>query len=434
MPTQSDNMEEEIKEMKLYTHMDRVRTEVRAVEEALGLAPNSKALACEEVQGFTCLNYTGVSGVDNAAGTLGLCARQDTESPEKVLLDIGCGLCGPARHLVSHYRCTVVGVELQGELADASAWLNERCGISGERISIVKGKAESEQTLVTLQEANKGAQYDGAYSLLTLGSPAEEGREFRHSLARNKLGPLRSLVFASGLCCIPRGLFCEGEIHRRGGPECKAKYPGSRSPDEGGVVFVTGLFGVYRVLAEHVTETELSVLDTQVYIDDLAKAGFLIDDGGWVDKTSEWAKFVSARLEGFVSGKAAYIAKHGEATYNDLLQFYSAVHWSFQRKGLGGAMITAVRQGSAVPGRSCNVPSGGRKHASRRVPPTAHVFHTTRAPALPPGRPPSLRAGPAVGRHDRTPPPTPPKSATLQRQIHSGSLGRPRPTARARPA
>jgi len=292
--------------MKLYTHMDRVRTEVRAVEEALGLAPNSKALACEEVQGFTCLNYTGVSGVDNAAGTLGLCARQDTESPEKVLLDIGCGLCGPARHLVSHYRCTVVGVELQGELADASAWLNERCGISGERISIVKGKAESEQTLVTLQEANKGAQYDGAYSLLTvLHFPREDRLKLWSSLA--------ALL------------------------------------KKGSVVYLEDFFVRERFTEEEDQNVKRSIqapdLPTkEVYIDDLAKAGFLIDDGGWVDKTSEWAKFVSARLEGFVSGKAAYIAKHGEATYNDLLQFYSAVHWSFQRKGLGGAMITAVRQ------------------------------------------------------------------------------------------
>ena len=164
--------EEEIKTMQLYSHMDRVKNEVKAVEAALGIS-TEQPLSYKAVQGFTCLNYTGVSGVDASAKAMGL--KSGSEGEGKTLLDIGCGLCGPARHLPANYNCTVVGVELQTELAEASAWLSKRCGIDADRIKVVNANAATDETLKTLQAASS-SQYDAAYSLLSVLHFSREDR------------------------------------------------------------------------------------------------------------------------------------------------------------------------------------------------------------------------------------------------------------------
>ena len=51
-----------------------------------------------------------------------------------------------------------------------------------------------------------------------------------------------------------------------------------------------------------------------------------------------------ADLQAFVASKDAYVEKHDEATFNDLLHFYNSVNWRFTHEGVGGAMITAIRQ------------------------------------------------------------------------------------------
>jgi SAM-dependent methyltransferase len=49
--------------------------------------------------------------------------------PGAKLLDVGCGLGGPARHLASVYGCSVVGVDLSQPFVDLATMLTERSGL-----------------------------------------------------------------------------------------------------------------------------------------------------------------------------------------------------------------------------------------------------------------------------------------------------------------
>ncbi len=61
-------------------------------------------------------------------------------TPEDRVLDIGCGLGGPARHIAAHYGCGVTGIDLTPDYVDAgnvlSGWLR-----LGDRVALQQGDA-----------------------------------------------------------------------------------------------------------------------------------------------------------------------------------------------------------------------------------------------------------------------------------------------------
>lgn len=67
-------------------------------------------------------------------------ARQLTLSAGDWVLDVGCGLGGPARHVASHYGCRVTGIDLTRDYVEAgnvlSGWLH-----LDERVSLQQGNA-----------------------------------------------------------------------------------------------------------------------------------------------------------------------------------------------------------------------------------------------------------------------------------------------------
>lgn len=56
------------------------------------------------------------------------------------VLDIGCGIGGPARYLAATFGCKVTGVDLSPDFIEAAAYLTERCGLS-DRITYQVGDA-----------------------------------------------------------------------------------------------------------------------------------------------------------------------------------------------------------------------------------------------------------------------------------------------------
>ena len=58
------------------------------------------------------------------------------------LLDIGCGIGGPARWIAAKYGCRVTGVDLTAEFCDAARELNSLTGLA-ERVQILHGSAMS---------------------------------------------------------------------------------------------------------------------------------------------------------------------------------------------------------------------------------------------------------------------------------------------------
>jgi SAM-dependent methyltransferase len=72
-----------------------------------------------------------------ATGELAAAAGLD---PSSRVLDLGCGIGGPARYLASTFGCKVTGVDLSPEFIDAAIYLTERCGLS-DRVSFQAGNA-----------------------------------------------------------------------------------------------------------------------------------------------------------------------------------------------------------------------------------------------------------------------------------------------------
>lgn len=60
--------------------------------------------------------------------------------PSTRVLDVGCGIGGPARSLAAMFGCNVTGVDLSPDFIDAANYLTLRCGISG-RVTFQVGDA-----------------------------------------------------------------------------------------------------------------------------------------------------------------------------------------------------------------------------------------------------------------------------------------------------
>jgi ubiquinone/menaquinone biosynthesis C-methylase UbiE len=65
----------------------------------------------------------------------GLAATKELAGSLKIragarLLDVGCGLGGPARFLAATYDCRVVGIDLSQPFVDVAAMLTRRCGLA----------------------------------------------------------------------------------------------------------------------------------------------------------------------------------------------------------------------------------------------------------------------------------------------------------------
>ncbi len=58
----------------------------------------------------------------------------------ETVLDLGSGLGGPARWIVSHHRVTVTGIDLSADLCRAARLLTERCGLA-DRARFIEGDA-----------------------------------------------------------------------------------------------------------------------------------------------------------------------------------------------------------------------------------------------------------------------------------------------------
>jgi SAM-dependent methyltransferase len=56
------------------------------------------------------------------------------------VLDLGCGIGGPARYLAATFGCKVTGVDLSPSFIDAAIYLTGRCGLS-DRVSFQIGDA-----------------------------------------------------------------------------------------------------------------------------------------------------------------------------------------------------------------------------------------------------------------------------------------------------
>ena len=106
--------------------------------------------------------------------------------PSDHLLDIGCGIAGPARWIAAKYGCHVTGVDLTPEFCVAARELNIATGL-GDRVRILHGSALS----LPMPEDS----FDHAYSHAALMNISDKLGVFREALRVLRPGGLLVLSF-----------------------------------------------------------------------------------------------------------------------------------------------------------------------------------------------------------------------------------------------
>lgn len=118
---------------------------VSALEKA------SKPLANLTVEDLAPVDHFHARGFP---ATVDLADRLPIKAGQRIL-DIGCGLGGPARYMAKHFQCTVDGVDITEAFVDAANKLTALVGMQGQ-VNIELGDAQH------LPYAD--ASFDGAYS------------------------------------------------------------------------------------------------------------------------------------------------------------------------------------------------------------------------------------------------------------------------------
>lgn len=107
---------------------------IRRIEEALhraGLADG--IIGWADLAPLDQFHVRGLGATRELAEALGIDAGAS-------LLDVGCGLGGPARFLAATYGCHVTGIDLSQPFIEAARTLTERCGLAG-RVTFLQGDA-----------------------------------------------------------------------------------------------------------------------------------------------------------------------------------------------------------------------------------------------------------------------------------------------------
>ena len=272
------NPADAIKTMKLYSDVERVDRELRA----LGKSPHAP-LTPEDLAAFDQLHYGGTGAVDEATRRLGI------DSSMRVI-DIGSGLGGPARHLAASAGCRVTAIELQRELHASASRLTLRCGLE-HRIVHMHGDF--------LKAILPVAGFDALVSWLTFLHIPDKTTLLRRC---------RSVLKDTGR------IYIEDFFQRR--PLTSAEL---------------------ESLDRDVYCSALPTADE--YRREMENAGFR--DVELVDMSTDWTAFVVERRRRFAADRVRFVHLHGPATFGKLDSFYQTMQTLFEGGNLGGIRIIA---------------------------------------------------------------------------------------------
>jgi SAM-dependent methyltransferase len=107
--------------------IERIQSALRAI------APESQPLTVSLLAPLDQFHTRGILATAELAAAAGI-------EPSSRVLDLGCGIGGPARYLAATFGCKVTGVDLSPAFIDAATYLTARTGLS-DRVTFQVGEA-----------------------------------------------------------------------------------------------------------------------------------------------------------------------------------------------------------------------------------------------------------------------------------------------------
>lgn len=157
---------------KILEHYSAVGLTGRIQSALAAIAPESQTLTVAQLAPLDQFHLRGILATSELASATGI-------EPSTRVLDLGCGIGGPARYLAATFGCKVTGVDLSPGFIDAADYLTARCGLS-DRVTFQTGDAlqlpfeDGAFDIVYLQHVamnieDRTALYDEVRRILALG-------------------------------------------------------------------------------------------------------------------------------------------------------------------------------------------------------------------------------------------------------------------------
>jgi ubiquinone/menaquinone biosynthesis C-methylase UbiE len=104
-------------------HYNALNLTTRIKAALATIAAEEQTLRIDQIAPLDQFHTRGVLATAELAAAAGL-------EPSTRVLDVGCGIGGPARYLAATFGCRVTGVDLSPSFIDAANYLTRRCGLS----------------------------------------------------------------------------------------------------------------------------------------------------------------------------------------------------------------------------------------------------------------------------------------------------------------
>jgi SAM-dependent methyltransferase len=118
---------------KVREHYSATSLTERIKPALAAIATEGHALTVAQLAPLDQFHTRGILATAELASAAGI-------DPSTRVLDLGCGIGGPARYLAATFGCKVTGVDLSPDFIDAATYLTARCGLS-ERVTFQSGDA-----------------------------------------------------------------------------------------------------------------------------------------------------------------------------------------------------------------------------------------------------------------------------------------------------
>jgi SAM-dependent methyltransferase len=181
-------MSEPINPIRAHYNAIGLTERIKAVLSAI--APDDQVLTVAQLAPLDQFHTRGIMATAELAGA----ARLDSSAR---VLDLGCGVGGPARYMAATFGCKVTGVDLSPAFIEAASYLATRCGL-GDRVAFEVGDA--------LQLPFEAGSFDAVFLQHVAMNIADRARlyaEVRRILAQGGRFATYDLVLREGEVIYP---------------------------------------------------------------------------------------------------------------------------------------------------------------------------------------------------------------------------------------